>query len=1121
MRWSGKQMFWWGAFGALALTIALIVLPLFLNPDYLKTLALQQIQQTFGSHVTVGHTSFALFPSPHFLVSDIVVQEQPESHAVFRAKSMSLDLGIGQLLMKKIVVREFLVESPEIELRREAGGDWRFLSYASNDSSIASATKFLVLGKIMVTDGKIIVIDESPREIVRGFVIEDVAFVSDTTHDGPSMASSFELSGKIRQTQELAPFKIQGELEARWAPPALSIASEPGGFEQIRFNGKVKADHLEIHQLGEYLPNGQSLMGMPGTLSVKSQVTWVQNAKTSRLSLSHINLSSAIIDLDGSANTEMLEDGHQMMGFSMRSSNVDLAMIRQYLPKTWIPDDLLPIWEKGEWGGGLNIAEARVTGSTREDVQTSVTGTFRLTDGYVRIPDWPTTDHIQGTVVVEPDRMQLSGVQGIYDGIPVEVTEGVFLLKESGPWGDVGLQGPVPAEKVRQVVTQLGAPSDFGLLNAWKVSDGGGLLRLRFAGSLLESPGLKFQYGEFKPEGLVIQIPGLPQPFTQGHGTITFSRESTVLEGLQGNVGAYPLALNGTIAYKGTPRFEPLTIQGGFAGEDLIPVSRKGAASPGMRLTGPLQASVTLTGPIRHPKLKGWIDGREAFMDVPSLLQKQAGQEGRLEFDGQFHPGSRVHFERVELIMLPLRLRGQGTIRYRSEVRWAWEARFDSGPVYLGVLPEGIRVLGDLVQSGILEVQLKGSGRGTDWTQWNTKGWVALTEGVVALRGVSDPISNLFIRLKVDEDQLDLKRMEFRLKDSEAVITGFMKNWKTTPIASVMFDSPQFDIDLLIPKEGRSAIRDGIEWLAAHGSLEGSVHIERPTYQTLSGKKLSAVLKIHDNLVSVDKVQSMVADHGTIGGRFFVHLPEGRPAAMRASFQAKDLPFEQILSLFGEERRLITGSLSVRGMLQGHGRDDRGIIPTLNGSIKISLGEGYIRKGTIFPRILALLNLPQVLRGKVDLEETGFPFTTVSSKLTVEDGVFSTKDLLIQSPIMKVSAAGMYDWKQDRLEGISAVSPFGAYSDLLKNIPLFGRIFTGDRKGLATAMFSIDGPLGDPEVKYLPMESVKTGLTGLAQLAFDILKNTLTLPYDLLNGSQEDAGSALPDAGRSGVPGPL
>jgi len=1116
VRLSGKRMFWWGTLAALALTIALIVLPSFLNPDFLKTLALQQIQRTFGPHVTVGRTSFALFPHPHFLVSDIVVQEQPESHAVFRAQSMSLELGIGQLLMKKIVVREFLVEHPEIELRRDSAGEWRFLSYARDDTPIASIAKFLVLGKFVVTEGKIIVIDESPRDIVRGFVIENVGFLSDTSHAEPKISSTFELSGNIRQAHELAPFHIQGELEALWKAPVLSIGSEPVGFQQITFSGQVKADHVEINQLGEYLPHGQSLLDVPGTFTVESQVRWVQSVKGSRLSLSSINVSSSFIDLDGSANIEELEDGHHMMGFSMRSSTVDLEMVRRYLPGEWIPDELLPVWKKGEWGGALNIAEARVIGSTREDVGTSVTGTFRLTDGYVRIPDWPTTDHIQGTVVVEPDRIQLSEMHGIYDGIPVDVTEGVFFLKESGPWGDVGIQGPVPAEKIFRVVTQLGAPSDFGLLDSWKVSEGHGLLRLRFTGNLVESPGLKFQYGEYLAEGLVIQIPGFPHPFTHGHGKITFSRENTVLEGIQGDVGAFPLALSGTITYHGASRFEPLTIHAGVEADDLLPASWTKTKAPGVRITGPLNASVTLTGPTRHPKLKGWIDGRDAFIDVPSLLQKVAGQDGRLEFEGQFHPGSRIHFERVELMMLPLRLRGQGTIRYRSDV--TWEGRFDSGPVYLGVLPEGIRVLGDVIQSGILEVQLKGRGRGTDWTHWNTKGWVALTEGVMVLRGVADPISNIFIRLKVDEDQLDLKRMEFRLKESEAVITGFMKNWKTIPVVSVMLDSPQFDIDLLIPKAGRSALRDGIEWLAAHGSLEGSVHIERPTYKTLSGKNLSAVLKIHDNLVSMDKVQTMVAEHGTVVGRFFVHLPQGRPAAMRASFQAKDLPFENVLSLFGEERRLITGNMNVRGTLQGHGRDDRGIIPTLNGRVQLSLDEGYIRKGTIFPRILGLLNLPNVLRGKVDLEETGFPFRTVSSKVNIEKGVFSTKDLLIQSPIMKVSAAGMYDWPDDRLEGIAAVSPFGAYSDLLKEIPLFGRIFSGDRKGLDTAMFSVAGPLGEPNIEYLPMESLKTGLTGFAQLAFDILKNTLTLPYELLKGSEEDAGSDPLESGRTGAP---
>jgi hypothetical protein len=87
-----------------------------------------------------------------------------------------------------------------------------------------------------------------------------------------------------------------------------------------------------------------------------------------------------------------------------------------------------------------------------------------------------------------------------------------------------------------------------------------------------------------------------------------------------------------------------------------------------------------------------------------------------------------------------------------------------------------------------------------------------------------------------------------------------------------------------------------------------------------------------------------------------------------------------------------------------------------------------------------------------------------------------------------------------------AVSPFGSYSQFLKTIPLFGRLFAGDRKGVATALFSVKGSIDDPEVTYLPMRSFATGVTGLAQLAFDVLKNTVMLPIDLMT-SDEDQGA--------------
>jgi len=45
--------------------------------------------------------------------------------------------------------------------------------------------------------------------------------------------------------------------------------------------------------------------------------------------------------------------------------------------------------------------------------------------------------------------------------------------------------------------------------------------------------------------------------------------------------------------------------------------------------------------------------------------------------------------------------------------------------------------------------------------------------------------------------------------------------------------------------------------------------------------------------------------------------------------------------------------------------------------------------------------------------------------------------------------------------------------------------------------------MDDPEVTYLPMKSFATGLSGLAQLAVDVLRNTLSLPLDLVTPDEE------------------
>jgi hypothetical protein len=85
----------------------------------------------------------------------------------------------------------------------------------------------------------------------------------------------------------------------------------------------------------------------------------------------------------------------------------------------------------------------------------------------------------------------------------------------------------------------------------------------------------------------------------------------------------------------------------------------------------------------------------------------------------------------------------------------------------------------------------------------------------------------------------------------------------------------------------------------------------------------------------------------------------------------------------------------------------------------------------------------------------------------------------------------------DQLDVALAVSPLGAYSDTIGSIPLFGKLLAGDRPGLTTALFEVKGQRSDPDVRYLPAESVAKGLTGYPKLAIDVLTNLVTLPQEL------------------------
>jgi len=207
-------------------------------------------------------------------------------------------------------------------------------------------------------------------------------------------------------------------------------------------------------------------------------------------------------------------------------------------------------------------------------------------------------------------------------------------------------------------------------------------------------------------------------------------------------------------------------------------------------------------------------------------------------------------------------------------------------------------------------------------------------------------------------------------------------------------------------------------------------------------------------------------------------------------------------------RRQLPATLA--GTIQGNGRHPRGLSNTLNGNVEFRIDQGRIEKGTIVPKILMILDIPSRLQGKVDLNREGMPFDKLSGTVAIQNGILTTKNLLIDSPVIKISGAGSYDMPTDQLDMALVVSPFGSYTKLLQGIPLFGKLLAGERKGFTTAFFDVKGSLQDPQIVNRPMKSVGAGLTGLAQLAFDVLRNTLMLPAEIFSSGDEKAPLTKP-----------
>lgn len=272
--------------------------------------------------------------------------------------------------------------------------------------------------------------------------------------------------------------------------------------------------------------------------------------------------------------------------------------------------------------------------------------------------------------------------------------------------------------------------------------------------------------------------------------------------------------------------------------------------------------------------------------------------------------------------------------------------------------------------------------------------------------------------------------------------------------------------------------------------------VKQLRYDRLVLKTVSGEITVDQHNAKLKGLRGQTQE-GVLSGLVEARFGARDQMEVAAEMSVNGIPAQQLLSATEDNKELLQGNLSLNGILQARINATSPLRHTLStgpGGIVVKVTKGRLQQDPVLTKVLKILNLPSVLFGPVDFGVRGIPFDSLSARVVGSNGVFSSKDIVLDSPVIKVTGAGSADVKDNGLDLAVAVSPVAAYSDLIGKIPLFGQLFGEDHQGLTTAVFEAKGTLQNPDVAYLPLESLARGLTGYPRLAIDVLVNTLKLP---------------------------
>ena len=342
--------------------------------------------------------------------------------------------------------------------------------------------------------------------------------------------------------------------------------------------------------------------------------------------------------------------------------------------------------------------------------------------------------------------------------------------------------------------------------------------------------------------------------------------------------------------------------------------------------------------------------------------------------------------------------------------------------------------------------------------------------------------------LEASQQRVILKSANLTIDDTQINATGTLDLSEQGILFDLGLSSDDFELDDIInvfDKRGKKTEtkKGKNRWsLPIKGTTR--VKLDSLTFRKLRWKPFNCNISAEGEVVNVTVTKANLCGISTPGTLKI--SPKG--IGLDFKLLTKNMPLTETIACVSKKSVVIDGTLDFESRIKGQGMGTQ-LIKSLHGPFKFTARDGRINRAPLLSRILSLLNVTEIFRGKLpDLASEGFDYNSITGEGNLKDGKVHLAKVLMDGSTMNLAGHGDIDLLENNLDLKVFAAPFKTVDRIIRILPIIGYVL--DDTLISIAM-KVTGKLQDPKVEYLPADEIGSGLMG-------IMKRTLEVPVKVV-----------------------